>query len=142
MLPTAVNWEAAALGELEDINDVVDLQSFLKLAPWTFEHRGGTHFVGVTMAWHVVLAFMIYMRVRPTLDDEGSLSYFELTNLVTQFRDYLRELARSYQYPGVGPSMKYAVASSREAYLYSVVAYEAPLTNLLSAVQRLVSFAT
>ena len=93
------------------------------------------------MAWHVVLAFMMYMRVRPNLEEEGSLSYLELTNLVTQFRDYLRELGRSYQYPGVAPSMKYAVAGSREAYLYSVVAYEPSLISLLSAVQRLVSFA-
>ena len=142
VLPKAVTWSARSLKALNNPEDVFEVQQFLMSSPWTFQHKGRTLFVGSQMAWHVVLALLMYLDIRSSLEDEGALSYLDLTRVITQFREYLRQVSKEYEYPGIGPSCKYGVASSREAYLYSIIAYEQALVDLLLVVQRLVSLLT
>ena len=111
----------------------------LTSTPWEFSFGRGTTFVGSDMCWLVVLGLLMYFTIRPKLVDENALSYTSLGKMIASFKSYLVAATTAHEYPTVGPACKYGVASSREAYLYTIIEWEMSLVNLLLVVQRLVS---
>ena len=111
----------------------------LTSSPWEFSFGHGTTFVGTDMCWLVVLGLLMYFSTRPKLVDGNALSYTSLGKMIADFKSYLVAATTAHEYPTVGPACKYGVASSREAYLYTIIEWEMSLVNLLLVVQRLVS---
>ena len=65
-------------------------------------------------------------RIRPTLRD-----------LIHVSRSYLRELASTYEYPSLGPCVKYGLRSSRLGYLLYLIGHEPDLSDLVYLVASL-----
>lgn len=139
-LPSSVSWELKKFeGPAEDVA-VAELEAYLRACPWTFEHSGERLFIGFEMAWSFLLGFLLYLRKPARPPQPGGLDYSELKKILSSFRGYLGELTMSHEYPGVAPSRKYALASTRQGYLYTIFQFDVNMVELLTLVERLVRF--
>lgn len=138
-IPEVLTWSASRLRHLSEPTDIQVVGEFLLSDPYHLVKDGQDYFSGLETAWLVVLAFMFYFAIYPELDPEGLISYADLGRAVLRFKQYIASSAAEYEYPGVGPSTKYAVASTREGYLYHYIQNEDAFVKLLRLSQHLVS---
>ena len=98
-----------------------------------------TLFTGIETCWLFILGVLMYVQSTSCNAQPRDLSSGEFRKILSQFKTYLADLQDEYEYPRIGPSAKYGVASSRLGYLYSIVRWEDDLLQLLKMVVRLVS---
>lgn len=90
------------------------------------------------MAWCFILAVLLHVRRMHLSPSPTAIQAQELKTILMSFRTYLKDLENDYEYPRRGPSQKYAIASSRQAYLYSALEWYPDMIEVLRCVQRMV----
>lgn len=137
-LPKALTWSSPSLDHLVQTVPYTTLDTFIRSTPWCYVQNAEEIFTGIEMSWLFVLGMIVHTLARPEGDDEWGMLLLKLSRIALEFRDYLWHINELYEYVGVGPSVKYAVAISRPAYLYSLCSNGPNLVELLEAVVRLV----
>ncbi|VDB96080.1 unnamed protein product [Peniophora sp. CBMAI 1063] len=136
-IPQTLTWDARSMAHLVNTDSMDVVGHFLRSSPWTFVYKGQTLFVGIEMAWLIILAFLLYGYGLPLLTSEPPVSYDELSTITGAFKSFLRATRTAFNYPTHGPSIKYAIARSREGYLYTCLQHVDGLVRLLKLTMRL-----
>ena len=143
ILPPQINFDIKALDCVQSQQSLQAVERFLVSSPWQMTTREGeTIFAGIEISWHFILAILVYTESARSHSLPRELNATHFRRIITSFRSFLANLHEAYDYPGVAPVAKYGVASSRVAYLYSVVRWEDTLVDLLRLVQRMVCLTT
>ncbi|VDB99993.1 unnamed protein product [Peniophora sp. CBMAI 1063] len=136
-LPPVLTWTVQDLRTLTTVETVNAMSTFLRSTPWQYTLQDEVSFSGMEMAWLIVLGFMMYFDAYSTTSPELLLGHLDLGRLVNTFKEYIQRLSQEFTYPRFGPSAKYGVAPSREAYLFTVISAEEPFVRLLQLIEHL-----
>ncbi|VDB88507.1 unnamed protein product [Peniophora sp. CBMAI 1063] len=136
-LPKMVDWKSTIFRGPTTSVELADLQTYLRASPWTFEHQGSQLYCGNEMAWCFILAFLMYLRYTSSSTGPFDMDYGELKGIGERFKRYLEKATSDNAYPGISPSRKYEIASSRLAYLCTVFDMHYELVQLLGLVQHM-----